>query len=244
MNNLTPLTNPDLRLDMPGKMTDHQSYNARMTLLARAKLKEVSRISALLAGFAMVAMVEVDINTQAGMSSSGKDCQTAGTCLVPNYILILFAIVTTVLIAVYLFALMVATCILPNLQTIKANPSMEFLPPYERFQHYITIAWAFSTVLGIILFMAEFALICWIKFWTVSPAAAWVATAILVPVAFIFLGFAMHFHRSLFEHKIQENNNGLAELEQLASHLGGLDHTDPQRNLLSNSNSQNNIHHV
>lgn len=237
------MNTPALTLEGESKMTDHQSYNVRMTLLARAKLKEVSRISALLAGFAMVAMVEVDINTQNSMGMTGSGCTDNGTCLVPNYILILFASVTTVLIAVYLFALMVATCILPNLQTLKANPSMEFLPPYERFQHYITIAWAFSTVLGIILFMAEFALICWIKFWTVSPAAAWVATAILVPVAFIFLGFAMHFHRSLFEHKIQENNHGLAELDHLASQLGGLDHID-SRNLLSNSNSQNNIHHV
>ena len=48
---------------------------------------------------------------------------------------------------------------------------------------------------GIIMFMAEFGLICWIKFWTASQAAAWVATAILIPVAFIFLGFALHFHR-------------------------------------------------
>ena len=44
------MNTPALTLEGESKMTDHQSYNVRMTLLARAKLKEVSRISALLAG--------------------------------------------------------------------------------------------------------------------------------------------------------------------------------------------------
>lgn len=76
----------------------------------------------------MVAMVEVDLNScpnggQMGgdggamnASSDDKDCTP-----VPAYILVMFAGVTTVLISVYLFALMVATCILPNLQVSYYN---------------------------------------------------------------------------------------------------------------------------
>jgi len=225
------------------------SHKIRQTLLAKSKLKEASRISTLLSGFAMVAMVEVDL-TSTKCNPGDNTCQAVA---VPPYILILFSVVTTVLISVYLFALMVATCILPNLQTVKTDVKSGFvgggiIPAHERFQHYITIAWAFSTVLGIIMFMAEFGLICWIKFWTASQAAAWVATAILIPVAFIFLGFALHFHRSLLEHKIEEHDKGLRELDELAQNLDNFsedrDSVDSTA-LMSGHNSKGNmIKHV
>ena len=60
----------------------------------------------------MVAMVEVDL-TSTKCNPGDNTCQAVA---VPPYILILFSVVTTVLISVYLFALMVATSILPNLQ--------------------------------------------------------------------------------------------------------------------------------
>eukprot|EP00116_Pleurobrachia_bachei_P010376 sb/3470638/ len=201
----------------------------------------------------MVAMVEVDLNScpngGGGMNSSSDDQECTP---VPTYILVMFAGVTTVLISVYLFALMVATCILPNLQSVKLKTTSvigasatNVLPAHERFQHYITIAWAFSTVLGIILFMAEFLLICWIKFWNTTQGAAWLATSIIIPVAFIFMGFALHFHRSLFEHKLEEHDKGLEELDQLANNLSNFpeDRADSMDsvNLLSH---RSDVHHV
>ena len=62
----------------------------------------------------MVAMVEVDLSTSC--TQGDPDCELGDKVQVPTYILILFSVVTTILISVYLFALMVATCILPNLQ--------------------------------------------------------------------------------------------------------------------------------
>ena len=62
----------------------------------------------------MVAMVEVDLSTSC--TKGNTDCDQGDNVQVPTYILILFSVVTTILISVYLFALMVATCILPNLQ--------------------------------------------------------------------------------------------------------------------------------
>lgn len=44
--------------------------------------------------------------------------------------------------------------------------------PHEKMSVYIEIAWGFSTVFGILLFIAEIAIICWVVFIPVSPNAA------------------------------------------------------------------------
>ncbi|EDQ92269.1 uncharacterized protein MONBRDRAFT_21799 [Monosiga brevicollis MX1] len=73
--------------------------------LLHAKLKQASQTSALLSGFALVAMVELDLPT--GQTDIDKYDDDPG--------IIAFAIITTLLISVHLFALMVSTCILPYL---------------------------------------------------------------------------------------------------------------------------------
>lgn len=44
--------------------------------------------------------------------------------------------------------------------------------PHEKMHLYIEAAWGFSTVFGILLFMAEIAIICWVVFIKVSIKAA------------------------------------------------------------------------
>ncbi|XP_022916063.1 calcium release-activated calcium channel protein 1 [Onthophagus taurus] len=176
--------------------------------LSRAKLKASSKTSALLSGFAMVAMVELQIN---------KDD-------IPNIsrpMLIAFAIITTLLVAVHMLALMISTCILPNIEAVCSLDTIHLVDesPHERLHWYIEVAWAFSTLLGLILFLAEIAILCWVKFITIDTTAAWSATVILIPVLFVFLAFAIHFYRQLVAHKYEMTMTGIRELELLKEQI-------------------------
>ncbi|KAL2095079.1 hypothetical protein ACEWY4_009798 [Coilia grayii] len=214
--------------------SNHHSVQAlswRKLYLSRAKLKASSRTSALLSGFAMVAMVEVQLEMQYDY---------------PRVLLIAFSVCTTVLVAVHLFALLISTCILPNVEAVSNIHNLNSVSesPHERMHHYIEIAWGFSTALGILLFLAEVVLLCWIKFLPVdackgkcptkappvTPAqpgsnsgweAALASTIIMVPVGFIFVIFTIHFYRSLVRHKTERHHQEIEELHKIKVQLDG-----------------------
>ncbi|XP_076253237.1 calcium release-activated calcium channel protein 1-like isoform X1 [Rhynchophorus ferrugineus] len=172
--------------------------------LSRAKLKASSKTSALLSGFAMVAMVELQLTNESS---------------IPSPILVIFAVITTLLVAVHMLALMISTCILPNIETVCSLDSINFVDesPHERLHWYIEIAWAFSTLLGLLLFLAEIAIICWLKFYNINKTAAWSACVVLVPILFVFLAFAIHFYRSLVAHKYEIS---MKELKKMNDQIG------------------------
>ncbi|XP_054902635.1 protein orai-2 [Poeciliopsis prolifica] len=215
--------------------SNHHSVQAlswRKLYLSRAKLKASSRTSALLSGFAMVAMVEVELDLKYSY---------------PRELLISFAVCTTVLVAVHLFALLISTCILPNVEAVSNIHNLNSVSesPHERMHHYIELAWGFSTALGILLFLAEVVLLCWIKFLPVdreskddakecptSPPsvppsdrggwqAALASTIIMVPVGIIFLIFTIHFYRSLVGHKTERHHQEIEELHKIKVQLDG-----------------------
>lgn len=185
----------------------------RKLQLSRAKLKASSKTSALLSGFAMVAMVEVQLQQPTA---------------IPSAVLVAFAIITTLLVAVHMLALMISTCILPNIEAICNLEAVHLVEesPHEKLHWYIETAWAFSTLLGLLLFLAEIAILCWVKFYDINKTAAWSASAVLVPVLFVFLAFAVHFYRSLVSHKYEMTKSGIRELEMLKEQieLGDADH--------------------
>ncbi|XP_034461693.1 protein orai-2 isoform X1 [Hippoglossus hippoglossus] len=216
--------------------SNHHSVQAlswRKLYLSRAKLKASSRTSALLSGFAMVAMVEVQLEMQYNY---------------PRVLLIAFSVCTTVLVAVHLFALLISTCILPNVEAVSNIHNLNSVSesPHERMHYYIELAWGFSTALGILLFLTEVVLLCWIKFLPIKSCgdinnstaeattkasckqvqysgwdAALASTIIMVPVGVIFVVFTIHFYRSLVRHKTERHHEEIEELHKIKIQLDG-----------------------
>lgn len=156
---------------------------------------------------------------------------------IPEALLIAFSICTTLVVAVHLLALMISTCILPNIEAVANMHSSVVVmeSPHDKMHWYIELAWMFSTGLGILLFLAEMAILVWVRFYdsvstkkhdsatngtvTRSYAAPIASTAIIVPVIVIFLVFAFVFYHKLIAHKYERSTRGLEELENMAQEL-------------------------
>jgi calcium release-activated calcium channel protein 1 len=170
----------------------------------------------------MVAMVEINIT---------KD--------IPTWLLVTFAVCTVLLIAVHMLALMISTCILPNVEAV-ANLHYQttktvFESPHSKMNFIIELAWGFSTVIGILLFLVEIALLCWVKFYEVSHVVAWVATGMLIPIMIVFVAFAALFYLKLVAHKSEVVSQDIDELEMIKKQL---ENSSPTDNLLNGNNQE------
>ncbi|KAK9679017.1 CRAC channel activity mediator [Popillia japonica] len=186
--------------------TSPEGLSWRRLHMSRAKLKATATTSELLSGFAMVAMVELQINEPTH---------------VPEWLFVLFAVCTTVLVAVHIFALMISTYILPNIDAISKLDVCELVSesPHERMRGFIELAWAFSTILGLFLFLVEVAILCWVKFWDYSFNAAIASTIIVIPVLVIFVLFAVHFYHSLVVYRCDTSLSDMQKLEDMKRQL-------------------------
>ena len=196
---------------------------------------------------------------------------------VPTSLLVTFAVCTVLLIAVHMLALMISTCILPNVEavanlhfqvflviiilymvtkTAKAPTNLHisiielqtqktvFESPHTKMNFIVELAWGFSTVIGkfcylkfnfgrstgnfiirltywyavnfsvgihfisgILLFLVEIAILCWVKFFHMNHVVAWTATGLLIPILIIFIAFAAHFYLKLVAHKSEVRKN-------------------------------------
>uniref|UniRef100_A0A0N5AQB3 Protein orai n=1 Tax=Syphacia muris TaxID=451379 RepID=A0A0N5AQB3_9BILA len=165
--------------------------------LSRAQLKASSRTSALLAGFAMVALVELQYEQETSKP-----------------LLIILGVVTTLLVSVHLLALMMSTCILPY---IEANGCTQD-SPHIKLKFYIDLSWLFSTCIGLVLFLIEIGVIFFVKFDAVKYiTAAYVTTALLVPVVVIFTVFSCLIHKSRFFHSMDRVDSKVNDLQKFLS---------------------------
>lgn len=219
-------------------------YKLKQLNISKSKLKSSSRISALLAGFAIVAIVELQLeprcrnyhdlkNTTAVYNSTENTTNIKvnvfnstentthiikQTCSkVPESLLITFGICETLVVAVHLIALMISTCILPHVEAmsnmIKLEPHLIDESPHITLHTYVEIAWFFSTVLGLLLFLILIGLITWVKFIDISIWAGIGSTFILIPTIIIFSMFAIHFYCKLIGFKVKHADTELRSLE-------------------------------
>ncbi len=141
---------------------------------------------------------------------------------VPEGLLVAFSVVTTLVVAVHLLALMISTCILPNIEAVSNvhNVTAVHESPHDRMHKYIEMAWIFSTGIGILLFLIQMAILAWVRFHGFKNSKAPIAsTAIIIPAIAIFVAFAVHFYRQLVTHKYERHTRGLEELESMANQL-------------------------
>lgn len=120
----------------------------------------------------------------------------------------------------------ISTYLLPNIDAASKLHSQKLFAesPHERMKGFIELAWAFSTVLGLFLFLVEVAVLCWVKFWDFSIRAAMAATIIVIPVLIIFIIFVFHFWRVLVVHKCKSTIKSINELEEMKKKLDNVSH--------------------
>lgn len=180
---------------------------------------------------------------------------------IPLPVLIFFIVTTTLLVSVHMIALMISTCILPHIESMKAmqdwkltlsdqknsvlkytvssDPSttnldepMSYPSTHQTMHWYISIAWFFSTVIGIFLFILELVAIVWVKFWdhnhnndekvgsfTDGKLVAAISTFLLVPVLLSLIYFAIHFYRKLVLLQFEMTQKTLEELTDIVDGL-------------------------
>lgn len=126
--------------------------------LSRGKLKASSKTSALLAGFSVVPLVEVELNNKEDNP-------------IPPSLLIVFGVCTVLLVSVHMLALMMSTCILPHVEAVNAIVKRKNCSnllkdsPHNKMRHFIEVSWLFSNVIGVFLFLIEVVILFWMKFW-------------------------------------------------------------------------------
>ncbi|CAH8562143.1 unnamed protein product [Heterobilharzia americana] len=196
-----------LEVVTPPLISDSYLLARRHLQLSRAKLKAASRVSALLAGFAMVAIIELEV--------------IVGENKPPEALLITFTTLACLLVVVHIMAVMISTCILPHIDSymVPRDGSMTEEAPHNRLRAFVEVAWIFSTVVGITLFLAVVILACWVKFWSVSRLSAVAGTIIVIPAVLIFMIFAVLFHRSLITYKVERATEMMRNIDMRMSCL-------------------------
>jgi len=141
----------------------------------------------------------------------------------PTFLLVLFAICTTLVVSIHLIALFISTCILPHIDAVagdaKPSASALRLSPHVRLRWYIELAWVLSTGVGILLFLTQMSVLTWVRFVGVNYVASVVAVAVIVPAIIIFVVFAVHFYRQLIAHKYERVTHDITELENAVLEL-------------------------
>jgi len=146
----------------------------------------------------------------------------------PVPLLALFAICTTLVVAIHLIALFISTCILPHIEAVAGDkidpdtkPSAAALrfSPHVRLRWYIELAWVLSTGVGILLFLAQMSVLTWVRFRGISVVASIVAVAVIIPAIVVFVVFAVQFYRQLIAHKYERVTSDINELENAVLEL-------------------------
>ena len=135
---------------------------------------------------------------------------------VPEGLLIAFAIVTALIVVVFLAAVLIGMSILPYIEQVNNQQNVAFVDdsPHDRFPYSIQVAWLCTTALGIFLYLINTAIAAWLKFYTLqgpSKTACWASTAIIVVAIVVYLVFVGVLYRQLFSQQIEVADKFLQE---------------------------------
>ena len=85
-------------------------------------------------------------------------------------LLIPFAVCTVVLVLTHLLSLMIATCLLPDLDALASIPKAQLAVSSSHISRSccVSFSWALSHILGMALFIAEIVLIGFVKFFPIT----------------------------------------------------------------------------
>ncbi|XP_021966293.2 calcium release-activated calcium channel protein 1 isoform X2 [Folsomia candida] len=173
--------------------------------LAKSKLSNVCEMASFMAGFAVVATVELQINDE--------DANPA--------LLVAFVVTTALLVGTSMMAIMISTCLLPHIQAVAKMSLISQVgqSPHERMAHLVDLSWVMANTASLFFFTLDVILLCWIKFTYFSPAASIAATAIMGPVLVIILLFGVAFYRKITKHQYVLSTMKFEELERMKEQL-------------------------
>ncbi|CAF0818344.1 unnamed protein product [Rotaria sordida] len=174
-------------------------------LYRKSKLESVNQTSALLSGFAIVAIVELSLDSyKENKNSEG--------------LIISYAIISCLLVGSHLLALLMSMCILPELKSVIRQSDFwinnENTKPLSSLNIYIEIAWIISTGFGLFLFIIELCIIFWIKVSGFSQTAAIAALITLGLVGCPFILFAVGFYFIVARAKVYLYETDLEVIER------------------------------
>lgn len=203
---------------MSVKGVDEHIYHWKHLNLSRAKLKASSRTSALLAGFAMVAMVEIqidnDIPSVSCITGYGNPCHGYKLYFISGLAGVLCRVHRPVDCSPHVGPDDLHVYSSPHrghLQPARPDPAHcpRVSPPQDvhhsrdglGIQHcprdppvpkYVSDG---NLIILYLCLPVEICILCWVKFYNFdSHLAAWVATGLIIPIFFVFIAFAAHFY--------------------------------------------------
>ncbi|OAF69866.1 40S ribosomal protein S7 [Intoshia linei] len=171
----------------------------KFIILSKERLKMSGKTSALMSGFAMIALVELNIP---------KD--------VSPKLVFLYAVTITLLISVNILSHVFSICILPHVLSDNSNSKHCVT---RRFHILIEISWILSAIVGFLLFIFHIILLIWIRFYPSNFSATIVCTIIMFLVNILIISFAIIFYKKLAISRQQHNFETLQQLETIESIL-------------------------
>ena len=133
----------------------------------------------------------------------------------PEVLLVVFSVSTTLVVVVHLAAVMVSTCILPFIMAAGEPDNCANMSglPHEQMRTFVELAWILSTVVGIFLFLAQMAVIVWLRLQKLDIMAAACSMAIIGPAIVLFAVFSIRFYQGLIRIKYRTSREEIEKME-------------------------------
>ena len=155
-------------------------------------------------------------------------------------LLVVFAMCTAVLVFVHLLSLLIATCLLPDLDALAAIPKAQLARNSAHISRSccVSFSWFLSHIVGIPLFFFEVIILSHVKFFSHVPSivnatshndelkivdmkihAGTAATVTIVVLAIVALPFVTCYFRHFYRHRLKLQRRQLDEAEELFRRL-------------------------